>query len=67
VRTSFCAFGPYLRREVLFFFEEDERLVRLPLDFFAEERRDVDFFFALDLRPVFFAAMNYSPKLEVAC
>src|SRR4051812_36238309 len=51
VRTSSCAFGPYFRRELDFFFapvdrpredddrEEDVRFARAPL-----ERRELDFF-----------------------
>jgi len=66
VRTSFCAFGPYLRREEDFFFappererDEEERFVRLVL-----ERRELDFLAELrderdEPRDDFFFALDF--------
>ncbi len=39
VSTSFCALGPYLRRELLFVFDEDERADERDFD---DEDRDFD-------------------------
>ena len=64
MRTSLCAFGPYLRRELDFFFapprDDEDRLERLLLDLDDDERREDDFF-ELDLRPFFLAGIqNFS-------
>lgn len=75
MRTSCCAFGPYLRREEDFFLaperdreevlrEVDERLLRLPL-----ERREEDFFAELRERVEpreedFFFALDFFELLE---
>jgi hypothetical protein len=74
VRTSCCAFGPYFRRELDFFFapldrpdrEDDVRFARAPLerrelDFFAEERRDDDLAPELRDDDFFFAREFFEP------
>jgi hypothetical protein len=77
VRTSSCAFGPYFRRELDFFFEDpDDRFDREFALREDDERLELLFFLLLDflladfrpddffdddLRPLFFAAISFLP------